>query len=230
MTNNSAVTRHKWVIAIDGVVGAGKSTTARWVADALCYRHIDTGAMYRAVTLAAIRKEVSASDELALAQLLDGLNIELEPQYLGGKIRLNREDVTDAIRMPEISRRVGSYADVPLVRRALVAQQQAMGASGGVVADGRDIGSVVFPNADLKVLLIADLVTRAERRYVELTKKGVNTSKAEVEEDILVRDRADAERDYGAARDAGQARVLDTTTLTIKEQAERIVAWACGTE
>ena len=117
LTNNSAVTRHKWVIAIDGVVGAGKSTTARWVADALCYRHIDTGAMYRAVTLAAIRKEVSASDELALAQLLDGLNIELEPQHLGGKIRLNREDVTDAIRMPEISRRVGSYADVPLVRR-----------------------------------------------------------------------------------------------------------------
>ena len=216
----------KLVIAIDGVVGAGKSTTARRVADELGYRHLDTGAMYRAVTLAALRDGVAASDERGLADLLAVLKIELEPQNLGGRIRLNGEDVSNEIRTPKVSRGVGPYADVPLVRRALVSRQQAMGAGGGVVADGRDIGYVVFPDADLKVLLTADLGTRSERRYQELTKKGVNTSRAEVEEDIRIRDRADSARDYGGERDAEKTRVLDTTSLTIDEQVARIVSWA----
>lgn len=216
----------KLIIAIDGVVGSGKSTTARRVADELGYRHLDTGAMYRAVTLAALRKGVGAADERGLADLLAALTIELEPQNLGGRIRLDGEDVSNEIRMPEVSRGVGPYADVPLVRRALVAQQQAMGAGGGVVADGRDIGYVVFPDADLKVLLTADLGTRAERRYRELNEKGVNTSRGEVEADIRKRDRADSDRDYGAERDAEKTRVLDTTALTIEEQVARIVSWA----
>ena len=216
----------KLVIAIDGVVGAGKSTTARRVADELGYRHLDTGAMYRAVTLAALRNGVAASDERGLADLLAVLKIELEPQNQGGCIRLDGEDVSNEIRTPEVSRGVGPYADVPLVRRALVLQQQAMGAGGGVVAEGRDIGCAVFPDADLKILLTADLGTRAERRYQELTKKGVNTSRAEVAEDIRIRDRADSDRDYGAERDAEKTRVLDTTNLTIEEQVARIVSWA----
>ena len=216
----------KLIIAIDGVVGAGKSTTARRVADELGYRHLDTGAMYRAVTLAALRKEIVASDEQGLADLLAALKIELEPQNLGGRIWLDGEDVSSEIRTPEVSRGVGPYADLPLVRRALVSQQQAMGAGGGVVADGRDIGYVVFPDADLKVLLTADLATRAERRYRELNEKGVKTSLGEVEADIRRRDRADSERDYGAERDAETTRVLDTTSLTIEEQVARIVSWA----
>jgi cytidylate kinase len=214
------------VIAIDGVVGAGKSTTARAVANELGYRHLDTGAMYRAVTFAALRSGVAADDEKALAELVAGLQIELEPQNSGGRILLNGEDISTVIRTPEVARSVGPYADSPLVRRALVAQQQALGADGGVVADGRDIGTVVFPHADLKVLLTADLAVRAERRYRELTTKGVNTSLAEVERDIRLRDRADADRDYGADRDAVTTRVLDTTLLTIAAQVAQIVAWA----
>ena len=139
---------------------------------------------------------------------------------------LDGEDISDAIRRPEVTRRVGAYADLPLVRRALVAQQQAMGIRGGVVAEGRDAGSVVFPEADLKVLMVASLEERASRRQRELTEKGVSISLEQVTADIESRDRADAERDYGAESDLGEIVTLDTTDLTFDAQVERIVAWA----
>ncbi len=214
------------IIAIDGVVGAGKSSTAKQVAQELGYRHIDTGAMYRAVTLAAQRRDIEAQNHEALAALLQEIHIGLEPQHRGGRVLLDGEDVSAAIRQPDITRRVGAYADLPLVRRALVAQQQAMGALGGVVADGRDAGSVVFPNADLKILMVASLEERARRRHLELTQKGIDISLAQVTTDIEARDRADTQRDYGAQLDPSEVLTLNTTDLTFDDQVARIVAWA----
>ena len=219
------MTRRGLVIAIDGVVGAGKTATARRVAAELGYRHLDTGAMYRAVTLAARRAGVGPEDA-ALEGLLAGLRIELRP---GGAVLLGAEDVSDAIRDPEISRRVGAYADRPSVRRALIDQQRSIGADGGVVGEGRDVGSVVFPDADLKVLLTADLSERVRRRHAELLGKGVDTAPDEVEADIRRRDAEDARRDYGAPPPADLRR-LDTTDLTLEEQVGRVVAWARGIE
>jgi CMP/dCMP kinase len=214
------------IIAIDGVVGAGKTATARLVAARLGYRHLDTGAMYRALALAAMRRGIAASDTAALASLLAETEIALAPQDQGGRILLNGEDVSDAIRRPDVTRRVGAYADVPLVRQALVAQQQRLGAEGGVVAEGRDIGTVVFPAAELKIRMVAALEERARRRYRELIAKGVSISLEEVAADIQRRDREDAARDYGAGTDAVETVVLDTTGMTLQEQVDRVVALA----
>lgn len=213
-------------IAIDGVVGVGKTTTARQVAAALGYSHMDTGAMYRAVTLAAMRRNIAADQEEALCGLLASLRIELEPRGGCSRVLLNGEDISTAIRRPEVTRRVGPYADAPVVRRALVAQQRKMGDQGGVVAEGRDMGSVVFPQADLKVLMVADLEERARRRHRELSEKGVKLSLQQVKSSIRARDRTDSARDYGAEHDPDETIELDTTHLTMEEQVGRIVCWA----
>jgi len=214
------------VIAIDGVVGAGKTTTARLVAEQLGYRHLDTGAMYRAVTLAATRSDVAADDHAALAVLLESLTIDLEPRDRGGRVLLDGEDISAAIRRPEITRAVGSYSDVPLVRRALVAQQQRMGSEGGIVAEGRDIAAVVFPDAELKIAMVADLDARVDRRHRELIAKGMSINRAQVRVDIETRDRQDAERDYGVASTNLEVTQIDTTGMTLASQVEHIVALA----
>jgi len=224
------------IIAIDGVVGAGKSTTARGVAAALGYRHVDTGAMYRAVTLAAMRENVQAEDAEALSRLLRDLRIELEAAGEGGRVFLNGDEVSDEIRRPEVARRVGAYADVTQVRRALVERQRSMGADGGIVADGRDVGTVIFPAADLKVQLTADPEERAQRRYRELIEKGVSTTLEQVRTDIRTRDREDGTRDYlvagvgvepesNAGHEVGVRR-LDSSGLTLAQVVDRIVSWA----
>jgi cytidylate kinase len=214
------------VIAIDGVVGAGKTTTARLVAEQLGYRHLDTGAMYRAVTLAATRSDVAADDLAALAVLLESLTIDLEPRDRGGRVLLDGEDISAAIRRPEITRAVGSYSDVPLVRRALVAQQQRMGSEGGIVAEGRDMAAVVFPDAELKIAMVADLDARVDRRHRELIAKGMSINRAQVRVDIETRDRQDAERDYGVASTNLEVTQIDTTGITLASQVEHIVALA----
>ncbi len=216
------------IIAIDGVVGSGKTTTAQRVASRLGYRHIDTGAMYRCVTLAATRQGIPASDTADLADLVDKIRIELEPEDRGGRVLLDDEDVSEAIRRPEVTRKVAGYADLPLVRQALIQKQQQMGAEGGVVAEGRDAGTVVFPDADIKVLMTASLEERTRRRHRELIEKGVSTSLEEVEADIRQRDRTDAARDYGAERNPAETRTLDATDLTLEDQVDRIVSWARG--
>ena len=224
------------IIAIDGVVGAGKSTTARGVAAALGYRHVDTGAMYRAVALAAMRENVQAEDADALSRLLRDMQIELEAAGEGGRVFLDGDDVSDEIRRPEVARTVGAYADVAQVRRALVERQRSMGAEGGIVADGRDVGTVIFPSADLKVQLTADSEERAQRRYRELIEKGVSATLEQVRTDIRTRDREDRARDYlvtdvgvefGAdAGDGVGVRRLDTTGLTLAQVVDRVVSWA----
>ena len=212
------------VIAIDGTVGTGKTTTAQRVAERLGYRHLDTGAMYRAVTLAATRRGVEPEDEDALAALLATSTIDLDAGR--GRILLDGQDISEAIRQPEITRRAGAYADVPLVRRSLVAQQQQLGQEGGVVAEGRDMAAVVFPTAELKIALVADLAERTRRRHRELTTKGVCITLEQVRSDIQTRDREDAVRDYGGTSAADEIVEIDTTRMTLVEQVDCIVALA----
>ena len=216
--------RRGLVIAIDGTVGAGKTTTARRVAQRLGYRHLDTGAMYRAATLAAIRRGVAPEDEDALKALLATSTIDLDSGR--GRVLLNGQDISDAIRRPEITRRAGAYADVPLVRRSLVAQQQRLGQGGGIVAEGRDMAAVVFPNAELKIALVADLDERAGRRHRELTAKGMCITLEQVRSDIQTRDREDAARDYGGAYAAAEIVEIDTTRMTLEDQVDCVVALA----
>lgn len=211
------------IIAIDGVVGAGKSTTARHVAADLGYRHLDTGAMYRCVALKASQCGVVAVDAAGLQQCLAALVIEFKP---GGQVWLDGVDVTGDIRRPEVARQVGTYADQPLVRQDLVRRQQEMGVGGGIVAEGRDIGTVVFPHAELKIRLLASLAERTRRRYGELVEKGIETSLAQVRVDIERRDVEDDQRDYGAVAGPNSFIELDTTGLTVEQQVERIVSWA----
>lgn len=212
------------VIAIDGTSGAGKTTTARGVAERLGYRHLDTGAMYRAVALAATRQGVPPEDPAALEDLLAASTLDLASGQ--GRVLLNGQDVSEAIRQPEITRRASAYADVPLVRRALVAQQQRWGQGGGVVAEGRDIATVVFSDAELKIALLADLAERACRRHRELTANGVGITLEQVRADIQRRDREDAARDYGGTSATAEIVELDTTRMTLAEQVECVVALA----
>ena len=216
--------RRRIVIAIDGTIGTGKTTTARQVAERLGYRHLDTGAMYRAVALAATRRGVSPEDMTALEDLLATSTLDLDSGR--GRVLLNGQDISDAIRRPEITRRASAYADVPLVRRALVAQQQRWGQGGGVVAEGRDIAAVVFPAAELKIALVADFSERARRRHRELTANGVGITLEQVRSDIQTRDREDAARDYGGTSAAAEIVEIDTTRMTLAEQVECVVALA----
>ena len=212
------------VIAIDGTIGSGKTTTAQRVAERLGYRHLDTGAMYRAVTLAATRRGVEPEDEDALAALLATSTIDLDAGR--GRVLLDGQDISEAIRQPEITRRAGAYADVPLVRRSLVAQQQQLGQGGGVVAEGRDMAAVVFPDAELKISLVADLDERTRRRHRELTANGVCITLEQVRSDIQTRDREDATRDYGGTSATAEIVEIDTTRMTLVEQVACVVALA----
>ena len=214
------------VIAIDGVIGAGKSTAARGVAIALHYRHLDTGAMYRAVALAATAADVAPSDHEKLSSLLGELQIELTPLDKGRRVLLNGEDVSADIRRPEITRCVGSYADRPVVRQQLVKVQRSMGAEGGIVAEGRDMSTVVFPGADLKIRMLAELEERARRRHEEFVAGGVDITLDQVRTDIRTRDREDEERDYGADGPPLDVVEVRTDGLSIETVIEQIVELA----
>ncbi|REJ13191.1 MAG: (d)CMP kinase [Paenibacillaceae bacterium] len=212
-------------IAIDGPAGAGKSTVARLVAGRFGYVYIDTGAMYRAVALAALRAGVEPGMTGELEKLVSELDIRLEPGAAAQRVRLNGEDVTDEIRSREVTSAVPAYAAVPAVRARLVELQRAMAREGGVVMDGRDIGTHVLPDAELKIFLTASVQERARRRYEESGRaQGMTLEMLEAE--IAERDRQDASREISPLVKADDAIVLDTTTLTAEEAAERIAALA----
>ena len=208
------------VIAIDGPAGAGKSTVARKVAAALGYLYIDTGAMYRALTLAVLRAGVPVDDPAAVAAAVAGVRIRLEPSPAGNRVFLDEEDVTAAIRSPEVSAAVSQVAAIPEVRRRLVTLQRQLAAEGGVVMDGRDIGTVVLPHADLKVFLTADLEERARRRYLELQAAGHGLDLEEIRSNLEERDRLDTGRAVSPLRIADDAVIIDTTDRPV----ERVVA------
>jgi cytidylate kinase len=216
----------KLIIAIDGPVGSGKSTVARRVAELLDYTHLDSGAMYRAVAWKALRNQVPLNAPEELAALAGCVRIDLVPR--GGKLHviLDGEDITDWIRTPEVSHAASVVATVPGVRHPMVAEQRRAGEQGGVVMEGRDIGSVVFPHADLKIYLDASPEVRAGRRWEELRTKGEAADPQAVLAGVRERDRRDQEREMSPLKRAADAVVVDNTAMDAEETARLIVLLA----
>ena len=212
----------KIIIAIDGYSSCGKSTFAKAVAAKLGYIFIDTGAMYRAVTLYAMRGGMVEDRERLVAALPEvRIEFRFDPAAGRSDVYLNGENVETEIRRIDVSERVSTVSSIPEVRAKLVAMQQEMGRAKGVVMDGRDIGTVVFPGAELKIFMMADPEVRAERRYRELTAKGERVSMEEIERNIRERDRQDETRVVSPLRRAADAVVLDNSRMTVAEQ----MAW-----
>lgn len=212
----------KIIIAIDGPAGAGKSTTAKLVAGRLGYTYIDTGAMYRAVTLFAFRGGLLTKKEELMAALK---NIDLQLKSVKGDITvlLNGEDVSQAIRSTTVNDYVSEISKIAEVRRELILKQKEIGKSGGVVMEGRDIGTVVFPEADLKVFLTAALETRINRRVSDFIRTGSLVTDEEVKENLQKRDELDSTRDVSPLQKPAGALEIDTSSLTIEEQVSMIV-------
>src|SRR3954447_6037443 len=207
------------VVAIDGPSGSGKSTIARRLADRLQFTYIDTGAMYRAVALWGVRQNVGADDMHRMEQLAIAAGIELAP----GRISLNGEDVTDAIRTPDVSNGASRIAVIPGVRRAMVAKQREMGERASAVMEGRDIGTVVFPEADVKVFLDANPRERVRRRLQEVRAKGDAMTEAVLAAQMQERDQRDSTRADAPLSQAPDAIYLDSTGMTIEEVEEAIL-------
>jgi cytidylate kinase len=209
------------VVAIDGPAGAGKSTLARRIADKLGILYIDSGAMYRAIGLWALRSGISLEDAQRLEQLAQQAHIELLPE--GGRVLLNGEDVTEAIRTPEVSEAASKASAVPGVRRAMVEQQRRMARQASVVMEGRDIGTVVFPDADIKIYLDADPAERARRRLAEAEARGVRPDPLQMQREIDERDARDRSRSTAPLMQAPDAVYLDSTGLSISEVEEKVL-------
>jgi len=214
------------IIAIDGYVATGKSTTAKGVAARLNYLHIDSGAMYRALAWYLLEIGLHSPDEAALQQVLQTFALHLEREGQEMVVYLGDKRLTEELRRPEVASFASVISTIPVVREKMVAEQRRLGKGGGIVMDGRDIGTVVFPEAELKVFMVADLEARARRRYEELRQRGYPVTLEEVKAEIAERDRRDETRSISPLRRAPDAKVLDTTHLTIPQQIEQVVSWA----
>ncbi|MDO4732159.1 MAG: (d)CMP kinase [Bacillota bacterium] len=208
-------------IAIDGPAGAGKSTLAKMLAQHFSYLYIDTGAMYRAVALSALSRGISPQDSAALAELMPQLRIALDPD---GHVFVNGEDVTEAIRLPEVGNMASAVSTTAAVREALVCQQQEMAASQNVVMDGRDIGTVVLPHADCKIFLTASSQVRAARRAKQLQEKGLPADLEQIRREIEERDYRDSHRENSPLCQAEDAILLDSSELGIEQVLERMIS------
>ncbi|MDN4074583.1 MULTISPECIES: (d)CMP kinase [Fictibacillus] len=213
----------KLKIAIDGPAGAGKSTVAKLVADKLSYIYIDTGAMYRALTYKALSSKSDLHDGRILQSLLKDTNIELEITENGQAVILDGNDVSKEIRSSEVTNNVSFVAAPQQVREEMVRRQQELASAGGVVMDGRDIGTHVMPDAELKVFLIASVEERARRRFDENTSKGFEADLEKLKEEISLRDKRDSEREFAPLKKADDAIELDTTSMSIQDVVNEIL-------
>ena len=208
------------MIAVDGPAGAGKSSASRALARRLGFGYVDTGAMYRTVGVLAAERGIDADDAAALGRLVAGLDFELARD--GERLLIGGRDLSAAIRRPEAGELASRVSTQPVVRQRLVALQRALGAAGGVVMEGRDIGTVVFPDARVKLYLTADPAVRAARRAAELRAGAATIDEAALARELAGRDRRDAGRAHSPLRPAADAVVLDTTALTLEEVVERM--------
>lgn len=216
-------TRHNFIIAIDGFSSCGKSTVAKALAKKLKFVFIDSGAMYRAVTLYFIREGIDVEDDAAVAQALENIHIDFIPNLEKTEIHLNDEDISDEIRQMYISDKVSEVSTIKAVRQAMVAQQQKLGRRRNIVMDGRDIGTTVFPDADMKIFMTADPQVRANRRYLELTNKGEQVTMDEIVKNLAHRDHIDSTREESPLRKADDAIILNNSYMTQEDQLKFVI-------
>ncbi|MCG8639426.1 MAG: (d)CMP kinase [Desulfobacterales bacterium] len=217
----------KLVIAIDGPAGAGKSTTAKEIALRLGYKYIDTGAMYRAITFLALKENISMDSSKDLTKLAEEAEINFSPLTQDENIvYLNKRDVTEEIRTTEVNENVSFVAKVPGVRAALVKKQRLLAEIGSVIMDGRDIGTVVLPDADLKIYLTASLETRAQRRLDEMKDHGVDVDYRQIKNNLFNRDKIDSHREVAPLKKADDAIEIDTTGMTAEQVIKKIIKLA----
>ncbi|MEG0264823.1 MAG: (d)CMP kinase [Erysipelotrichaceae bacterium] len=208
-------------IAIDGPSAAGKSTIAKCIAKMLNYKHLDTGAMYRCVGLQAIKTNTSFNDEEKLCQMIDQMKIDFGED---NSVFINREDVSKAIRENDISMAASICSAHPLVRIRLVAMQKEIAKVGGYILDGRDIGTVVLPNAELKIYMVATVEARAKRRFLEYKNKGIEMDYKKIYEDIEQRDDQDMHREASPLKKSEDAIEIDTSNMSIQEVCDYVVS------
>ncbi|SES33904.1 (d)CMP kinase [Psychrobacillus sp. OK032] len=213
-------------VAIDGPAAAGKSTIAKKTAELLGYTYVDTGAMYRAITYKAIRLNIDLQDGEKLTKLLHDTAIDLKPSPKGQLVFLDNVEVTEEIRSKEVTSSVSAVSAHADLREEMVKRQENMGKDGGIVMDGRDIGTHVLTDAELKVFMSASVEERAKRRYLENQKRGIHTSLEELIEEIALRDKLDSEREASPLTQAEDAIYIDTTSLSIEEVSEQIMQLA----
>ncbi|MEG4571818.1 bifunctional pantoate--beta-alanine ligase/(d)CMP kinase [Microcoleus sp. N3A4] len=224
LIDNIILRNRRPIVAIDGPAGAGKSTVTRLAATALNLFYLDTGAMYRALTWLALKTGTPISDECAIAELVSSSYLEYNLDPASKMLKINGEDVTEAIRSLEVTSRVSEMAAIPAVRQFLVEEQRRCGTKGGIVAEGRDIGTNVFPDAELKIFLTASVQERSRRRLLELKDTDrANISLAQLEQDIALRDEKDSTREVAPLRKAADAVEIQTDNLTVAEVIDRIV-------
>ena len=216
-----------FIIAIDGPAGAGKSTIAKIVASKLGFSYIDTGAMYRAIALKALQMGI-IDDKEAVESVAEKINITFKPDGEINKVFTNGEEVTEKIRTAEVSNQASYVSSLAGVRAAMLVKQRELGNNGNVVMDGRDVGTCIFPNADVKVFLTASSIERARRRYIELVAKGDTIDIKELQKEIDARDKADSERAIAPLKKADDAVEIDSTKLSIYQTADMIIQLVKG--
>ena len=216
------------IIAIDGPAASGKSTTAQLLAKKLGYLYIDTGAMYRACALKAKKMGIDINDEESIRNLLDFIDIQIENDNSKNRILLDGEDVSEDIRADDISSLASAISAIPAVRYKMVELQRKMGEKGSVILDGRDIGTFVFPDAEVKFFLTASPEIRAKRRWLELQQKGIDKNFSEVLADLVKRDNNDSQRALAPLKKAEDAIEIDTSNMTIEEQTDCLYQIICS--
>ena len=214
----------RYNIAIDGPAGAGKSTIAKMAAKKLDFIYVDTGAMYRAMALYFLRREIDAKDEKKIAEACEHINVTIAYQEGEQQVLLNGENVNAFIRTEEVSMMTSNTSKYPAVREKLLYLQRELAAANNVIMDGRDIGTCVLPDAELKIYLTASASERAKRRYLEQKERGVESDLAQIERDIIARDEQDMNREIAPLKQAEDAIYLDTSDMTIEEVVTKIVS------